>query len=159
MTFQLPDSIEIDGRSHTLAPAPRMPESHPRIVAQEIVRRRPHDSLLGSTANPRGYVASWSLSDGRLFLDSVKGRLGLVGSEPLFADWVTDVIAANDGDVIPNRGMGIANVHERSIHLRIEGGVLAERWVEYTDGRLRYWLRWPSRALRAWRLRRVKAPG
>jgi len=55
---------------------------HPRIGASG-------EDSIGHTGCYRGYIGTWLLQDGNLFLASLEGHIRVRGYEPLFADWVT----------------------------------------------------------------------
>ena len=69
---------------------PGFPEDHPRII--ELT-----DKQIWAKGEPRrvssncwrGYIGSWEIKDGKLYLLNLERDYELEGDEPLFADWVT----------------------------------------------------------------------
>jgi len=70
---------------------PKVPLDHFRVI--ELT-----DKELFSSGQPRvvssncwrGYLGSWEISDGRLYLIKLERDLKLDGTEPLLADWVNE---------------------------------------------------------------------
>ena len=69
---------------------PGFPEDHPRII--ELT-----DKQIWAKGEPRrvssncwrGYIGSWEIKEGKLYLLKLDRDYELEGDEPLFADWVT----------------------------------------------------------------------
>ena len=70
---------------------PGFPENHPRII--ELTDKQiwaKGEARRVSSNCWRGYLGSWEIKDGRLYLLKLERDYELDGDEPLFADWVTE---------------------------------------------------------------------
>jgi len=89
MTHQLHENIIFEGRDLSMTTCPKVPLDHPRVI--ELT-----DKELFSSGQPRvvssncwrGYLGSWEIKEGRLYLIKLERDLKLDGLDPLFADWV-----------------------------------------------------------------------
>lgn len=81
MCEQVRENFFWDGKEFILHGVPRLIH-HPRIVPSG-------EGAIGHTGCYRGYIGTWLLQDGNLFLSSLEGHLKVQGYEPLFADWIT----------------------------------------------------------------------
>ncbi len=89
MTHQLHENIIYEGRDLSMTTCPKVPLDHPRVT--ELT-----DKELFAAGQPRvvssscwrGYLGSWEIKEGRLYLFKLERDLKLDGTEPLFADWV-----------------------------------------------------------------------
>lgn len=81
MTEQVPDVVRVAGQELRVQDF----LSFPLGEVPGVVRVGPpaHDSSCW-----RGYVATWELRDGRLWLVALQGQLALAGERPLLASWV-----------------------------------------------------------------------
>lgn len=142
-TAQIPDSIRIEGKEYVLNTNPldrylaKLGDAAPRFES-------PH------TANWRGYVATWEIKDGVLYLRSVEGyrtnpqpddddetRDGMLrvdGMKELFpsqndvvADWYTGALIVPDGKVVEYVHMGYGSTYERYIVSIIREGREVQR--------------------------------
>ena len=149
MTAQASDSLFHDGQHFWLA-------SEPLGGAwAHLGREAPHFVPM-NTACWRGYVASWSITDGRLYLTGIEGTvalpvtaedefLGRSGSEapatletlfpeqppPIPADWVTGTLHARRGELLQYVHMGYESVFQESRFIDVaDGRVTGERVVD-----------------------------
>ncbi|MBT7788626.1 MAG: hypothetical protein HN757_07080 [Calditrichaeota bacterium] len=91
MTYQLHENIIYDGKDLSMTTCPKVPLDHPRVI--ELT-----DEELFASGRPRvissncwrGYLGSWEIKNGRLYLIKLDRNLKLKGDEPLFADWVSE---------------------------------------------------------------------
>lgn len=136
MTAQMPDMIVIEGVGHALFSEP--------LEAYYQPERRPHFVPL-NTANWRGYVASWEVRDGRLYLTKVAGRICAVAmtwncpqdqqrevelvdlfpvkaAEPVFAEWFSGTLRVPVGERLQYRHMGYESIYEFDLILSVEKG-------------------------------------
>lgn len=136
MTAQMPDMIVIEGVDHALFSEP--------LEAYYQLERRPHFIPL-HTANWRGYVASWEVRDGRLYLTKIAAKVCEVAmawncpqdqqrkvelvdlfpasaAEPVFADWFSGTLRVPLGALLENRHMGYESVYEFDLMLSVEKG-------------------------------------
>jgi hypothetical protein len=56
-------------------------------------------------------VGTWEVRDGQFFLVSIKGRVKLLGKEPLLADWFTGVLRVPRGEMLAYVHMGFGSVY------------------------------------------------
>ena len=91
MTHQLHENIIYEGRDLSMTTCPKVPLDHPRVT--ELT-----DKELFAAGQPRvvssscwrGYLGSWEIREGRLYLVKLERDLKLEGTESLFADWVNE---------------------------------------------------------------------
>jgi len=91
MTHQLHENIIFEGRDLSMTTCPKVPRDHPRVI--ELT-----DNELFNSNQPRvissncwrGYLGSWEIKAGRLYLIKLERDLNLDGMDPLFADWVSE---------------------------------------------------------------------
>jgi len=90
LTAQLHENMIYEGQEVSMFSFPGFPEDHPRII--ELT-----DKQIWAKGEPRrvssncwrGYIGSWEIKDGKLYLLKLDRDYELEGDEPLFADWVT----------------------------------------------------------------------
>ena len=90
MTAQLHENMIYEGRELSMFSFPGFPEDHPRVI--ELT-----DKQVWAKGEPRrvssncwrGYIGSWEIKEGKLYLLKLDRDYELEGDEPLFADWVT----------------------------------------------------------------------
>lgn len=152
MTAQIHECLIFEGEDAEMAFCPPIPEGHPRIVeidCKNISSRDKSDSILFSTACWRGYQGTWEIKDGRFFLVGLRGRLKLLGAEPLFADWFSGVLRIPKGEMLLYVHMGFGSVYEQEIHVKIEQGVVVASRIMDNRGQM----------YDAWDLGRKNMPG
>jgi hypothetical protein len=100
-------------------------------------------SVLFSTACWRGYIGTWEVKDGRLYLVNLQGSYEVVGGEPVPAEWVSGWLRVPRGEALEYVHMGFESVYEEELQLRFEGGVEVERRtvVNGRKGGPRSWLK------------------
>lgn len=127
MTAQIGDLLFYQGERLTMCNAPlgayfRLGGAYPEFEPS-------------STALIRGYVATWELLDGRLYLIAIQGWLsdGADASlesvfpgypERVFAHWYSGRIRVPRGKLLKYVHAGYASVYERDLLLDFERGVL-----------------------------------
>lgn len=126
-TEQEPDILRWKGKSYDLYtnPLERYLASHPDVW---------RDRAMLSTANWRGYVATWTIEDDRLKLTDVNtGRrpervnaLGKLfpGQEVVLADWYTGNLLVPDGKLLHRGDFSYSAVHSKYLLFRIEKGIV-----------------------------------
>jgi hypothetical protein len=119
MTAQMHEKLILEGEATTMAFCPPIPFDNPRIVLNEQQR-------IMSTGCWRGYIGTWELEEGRLYLVDITGLFQLVGDDPLPADWVTGVLRIPHGDLLQYIHMGFGSIYEFETHLKIENGVVVD---------------------------------
>lgn len=133
MTAQVHENVIIDGEATTMTTCPPLPPGHPRILFAEPTEMfRPKagvPSVVFSTACWRGYIGTWELKDGRLYLSDLQGRCEMIGDEPIPADWVSGWISVPRGELLEYVHMGFESVYEEELRVRFEDGVEVERRI------------------------------
>lgn len=132
MTAQVHERLILDGESVTMNFCPPLPENHPRI----------YDKGQGgvNTACWRGYVATWEIRDGHLYLVAIQGRYGFREGEPLLAEWFTGELRVPRGKMVFYVHMGFGSRYERELFIQIEKGVVgARREIDPGERMRRYW--------------------
>jgi hypothetical protein len=125
MTAQAHERLILEGKETSMAFCPPLPD-HPRVI--------PTENRILSTGCWRGYIGTWELKDGKLYLVSIKGGYRLDGDAPLFADWVTAVLRIPEGEMLHYVHMGFGSVFEFENHIKIENGVVVqERRIDNRD--------------------------
>ncbi len=144
-TAQSPDILIFDGAKHSLFENPL------ESAFDEAENPKPRfffDEGVQSTANWRGYVATWELTDGHLYLRKIEKSYPtetasgawqtesrLVPAErvfpgkdyPLKAEWYSGVLRVPQGALLRYVHMGYGSTYEREILLEIEKGRLIAR--------------------------------
>lgn len=138
-TAQAPDVILIDGKEYSLNTNPldrylaKLGDKAPRFEA-------PHTALW------RGYVATWELAQGKLYLRKIEGHRGrgtdaesgralnVDGMKELFpdksdivADWYTGTLIIPDGEQVEYVHMGYGSTYAKYIVVSIKDGIETER--------------------------------
>jgi len=126
MTAQVHEKIRYQGKRMGLASTPPFPTDHPRIriATEEEFRVGVFDTMIGSTACWRGYIGSWSIRRGKLYLTKIEGRFRLDGKEAIFADWFTGELHIPRGEMLDYVHAGFDSVYEQEIILKVEQGVV-----------------------------------
>ena len=137
MTAQVPEQLIYNGERTSFALPPDLPSDNHRIVVRRPRNLRESMELCSvCTGCYRGYVGTWEIKDGRLYLVEIEGKYQLLGSEPLFADWFTGVVAVPRGEVIGYFHGGYGCRHEEVVLITVEQGVIGESRVESCRGAL-----------------------
>jgi hypothetical protein len=138
-TAQIPDIIMIDGEKHSLFSNP---------LEQHFAKTGRPDILDGgvvSSANWRGYVATWAIEGGRLYLTKVEKEyakerqpgayewlpISLLKLFPsskgrVIADWYTGTLRVPRGEELQYVHMGYGSIYERELRITIRNGKVAE---------------------------------
>ena len=126
MTAQVHEKIRYQGKRMRLASCPHFPKNHPRIkiLTDEEFEASVFDERIGSTACWRGYIGSWSIRRGKLYLTKVEGRICLEGKDSIFADWFTGELHIPKGGMLDYIHAGFDSVYEQEIILTLEHGVV-----------------------------------
>jgi hypothetical protein len=126
MTAQVHEKIRYQGRRMRLASCPHFPKNHPRIkiLTDEEFGVGIFDKTIGSTACWRGYIGSWSIRRGKLYLTKLEGRFCIKGKEAIFAEWFTGDLHIPKGGMLDYVHAGFDSVYEQEIILKVEQGVV-----------------------------------
>ncbi|MEX0660366.1 MAG: hypothetical protein WEA58_10825 [Balneolaceae bacterium] len=124
MTAQFRDTLKYKGQQYSLATEPLSPY----LEAMDI--QYPGTS----TANYRGYIASWEVSEDKLFLINVNipsfttekaGSAKLFpDQEKTFANWFTGSIRVPHGELLEYMHQGYGSLYEKEFYLRFLNGEL-----------------------------------
>ena len=90
MTHQLHENIIYEGKDVSMFSFPGFPEDHSRIIelTDKQIWAKGEPRMVSSNCW-RGYLGSWEIKEGKLYLLKLDRDYELEGDEPLFADWVT----------------------------------------------------------------------
>lgn len=130
-TAQVPDRIIIEGESHYL-------QTNPLSAVLQEREWKPPEGTVSSSANWRGYVATWAIDRGELVLEDVTtdlhgGTSGqyekasqkdalFPGQDRVVATWYSGALVIPEGEVVEYQHMGYGSVYERYQVLRISDG-------------------------------------
>ena len=90
LTAQLHENMIYEGKDVSMFSFPGFPEDHSRIIelADKQIWAKGEPRMVSSNCW-RGYLGSWEIKEGKLYLLKLDRDYELEGDEPLFADWVT----------------------------------------------------------------------
>jgi|GEM_PF-342429 len=125
MTAQAHEILILEGNKTSMACYPPLPENDPRIT------RSPEYSIC--SACWRGYIGTWEIKQGRLFLIGLSGNYRLSEGASIFAEWFSGEINVPEGDVLDYVHGGFATVYEREQHITIKNGIVVT--TSMTDNR------------------------
>lgn len=129
-TAQISDSIQINGKSYALNTNPL--KNHPKLDGW----KSPTDSV-SSTANWRGYLASWEIKDSKLLLTDITitylnkktddyERRSIAGdfvdAVPAPATWYSGALIIPDGQLVNYVHMGYASTYSHYLIFQIDEG-------------------------------------
>ncbi|MFM8595337.1 MAG: hypothetical protein ACKOCK_13255 [Chloroflexota bacterium] len=122
MTHQIGDRLIIDGKSMTLFATPGFP------VGVHGIRERSREQwalscgFCFSTACWRGYIATWEIHNGYLYLRDIIGKYEITHPDPIPAVWVTRKLLVPEGEMLSYVHAGFASTYERSRIITVERG-------------------------------------
>lgn len=131
MTAQIGDTLYVDGEEVALCGEIMLPEAHPRLRRATEEESWDAPGIVHSTANWRGYVATWRLDDGVLWLVGLEGDWLLEPGPPIRATWVDDTLRIGHGEVVDYVHAGFMSRWAEEEYLTVEGGVVTGRRVEH----------------------------
>ena len=124
MTAQFRDSIKYNGQQYSLATEPL----DPYLQAMDI------DYPSTSTANYRGYIASWEIKDDKLYLiklvipgfnpEMTREEDLFPGEKRTFAEWYTGKLRIPHGELLDYVHQGYGSLFEKELYLRFLMGEL-----------------------------------
>lgn len=122
MTIQAREIIIIEGNKAFMASFPPLPES--RVVRIES------DLMTLNSACNRGYIGTWEIEDGKLYLNKIKSeRYELTGRYPVFAEWFTGTLKVNLGKLLKFVCSTYTPVYVKDLRIMIEKGVVTNSLV------------------------------
>ena len=134
MTTQIPDVLILDGEKHKMASLPLEEYRRKRGVRLPTLPRN-------CSALWRGYIATWELCEGRLYLADINTTtfsevdLKLKDFFPdcgtrVFARWFSSTLRVPQGEIIQYiHGGYCGGIHEQDLNLRFRRGMLVNREV------------------------------
>ena len=134
MTTQVPDVLGLDGEKHDIASLPLEEYRRKRGVQLPTLPRN-------CSALWRGYIATWELCEGRLYLVEIDTTafseldLKLHDFFPdcgprVFARWYSETLRVPQGEIIQHiHGGKCGGIHEQDLNLRFRRGMLVHREV------------------------------
>ena len=125
LTHQLHENMIYEGKDVSMFSFPGFPEDHPRIIEltdKQIWKKG--EARRVSSACWRGYIGSWEIKDGRLYLLKLERDYELEGNEPLFAEWVSEELHII---VEPSfEGLRAGPGGEKIMLVKIENGIVQD---------------------------------
>jgi hypothetical protein len=129
LTAQVHENMIYEGQDLSMFSFPGFPEDHPRII--ELT-----DKQIWAKGEPRrvssncwrGYIGSWEIKEGKLYLIKLERDYDLEGDEPLFADWVTaelHIIMCSD---FPELRAGLVGGEKIKV-VQVKNGLVTESHV------------------------------
>lgn len=122
MTAQFRDTLRYNGQQYSLATEPL----HPYLQAMDI------DYPSTSTANYRGYIASWEIKDDKLYLikliipslvpEMTREEDLFPGKNRTFAEWYTGKLRIPHGKLLDYVHQGYGSFYEKELYLRFLNG-------------------------------------
>ena len=153
MTANIPDKLVHRGRTLNLCATP----------LEDWLKRQPKARrptfLPASTANRRGYVATWEIIDERLYLTALENAVCKLGEElheatletlfpggpfPKPATWVTGRFSCPEGRLRSYVHAHFASEYERDRIFFIEKGLVVEEWLVHNPPAPLYYLIGPD---------------
>lgn len=135
MTAQIAEVLHMNGEVHSLC-------AHPLAPYFELAGiTSPFDDFR-CTALRRGYVGTWEITQGRLYLIGLKGwRAGSDDDcdmetlfpgfpERVFAHWFTGELRIPQGGLLEYQHMGYRSRYERDLFITVRDGVIASERVQ-----------------------------
>lgn len=127
MTAQVSERLMLDGQKVAMCETPLDSYFALAGVAPKFAP--------STTACWRGYVGSWDIHDGRLYLLGINahyedGTPVTLGSlfpgfpERVFAHWYTGDLRVPQGELLKYRHMGWASTYERDLFINVRNGVV-----------------------------------
>lgn len=124
MTRQIHDQLILDGEETFMPFYPLIPQDETRIISstEEI----DIDSIFNTNLVRRGYIATWEIKDGILYLVDIEGKYKITGKSPIFAHWVTGTLEVKKERIQYYLDVGYGGLHGDEIHIEIESGVFVK---------------------------------
>jgi hypothetical protein len=132
MTAQEPDVLKYEGKTVEIFSTP---------LEQCFSKQNPRPQFqMTKTSNWRGYVATWEITNQKLYLINLDGTIKGGGHadmqmvfpnaiDKVFAEWFSSDIRIPDGEKLKYVHMGFESVYERDIILSFKKGALVKKKV------------------------------
>jgi hypothetical protein len=116
MTAQFHEILILEGYKTSMACCPPLPENDQRII------RSPKTGI--NSACWRGYIGTWEIKQGQLFLTGLTGRYILAEGSYIFAQWFSGEISVPDGNILNYVHGGFSTVYEQEKKITIKNGIV-----------------------------------
>jgi hypothetical protein len=127
MTVQLPEELLFNGVRSEMRSIPALPPLHPRIMEIPAnIFADADDAMLASSACWRGYIGSWEIREGKLFLCGLRGRFTLLGDEALWAEWYSGTLHSGVPEAAGNAEKEAAAADSAGSEIIVQSGVVVE---------------------------------
>ncbi|WP_211227336.1 hypothetical protein [Ferrimonas kyonanensis] len=136
VTTQFKDRCVYQGAEYFMPVCIGFPIDDGRIIplSEEEVRRLGIESIVGSSACWRNYIATWEINHGRLYLIGLEGKYRLLEPKPLLADWFSGEITLPQGELVDcNVELDFALRYTQEIRLCFRSGVMTESVLKSLD--------------------------
>ena len=113
-----------EGQVVSMFSFPGFPEDHPRII--ELTDKQIWDKGEARRVSSncwRGYLGSWEIKEGKLYLLKLERDYELKGDEPLFAEWITAELHVIMDSAFPNLRAGLMG-GEKILLVKIKNGIV-----------------------------------
>ena len=124
VTAQVPDKIIYEGIELDLVAELNLPIDHPRI-------RKVRSGIIEDSSCWRGFVASWEVKSGFLFLTDLIFNHELAPGESVFADWVSETLIMPTGQITQHADVGNAE-YDRWFYAEVKAGKVVRTWNKHT---------------------------
>lgn len=114
MTAQAKEILILEGNKTSMTCLPPLPVNDPRIT-------RSQKNTICS-ACWRGYIGTWEIKQGKLFLIGLSGNFSLSEGVSIFAEWFSGEIIVPEGEALKYNAMGSPYLYERQQNITIESG-------------------------------------
>jgi hypothetical protein len=114
MTAQAQEILILEGKKTYIHDCPPLPENDSRI------KQSAETSIC--SACWRGYVGTWEITEGQLFLVGLSGNYYLDPEESILANWYSGEIVVPEGEALKYDAMGSPYLYERQHNFTIENG-------------------------------------
>lgn len=131
MTYQLEETLILDGEETSMGCVPKLPPDHPRIYSISQSDADTLSTLIEYTSSAcwRGYKGTWEVRHGQFYLIDLKGFKRLHNGPPIFADWFSGTISLPRGQDISERFPGYISAYSHELQIIIEHGLVTSRKV------------------------------
>lgn len=135
MSMQFPETLQYNGQFQPMATDVLKPYLEATGFKTEVLHR--------NTALERGYVGTWEILNGALYLSELDGefsdrttalRTEMIFSGrhvPILADWFTGTLRCPQGVRLQTRLLGWESVYERDLLIEIERGKVMGEHVRH----------------------------
>jgi hypothetical protein len=116
MTAQAREILILEGNNTSMNCCPPLPKNSPHIT------RSPKTII--SSCCWRGYIGTWEIKKGQLFLIGLSGNYRLSEGKSIFAEWFSGEIIVPEGDALKCDAMGSPYLYEGQQNIKVENGIV-----------------------------------